>query len=66
VSDCSEVPRLFSATPGRGQASSQLFEAILLLKVNSFLWNAFSVGQAMGMTANSNSDCEEIVIERVF
>jgi hypothetical protein len=32
---------------------------MLLLKVNSSLWNAFSVGQAMGMAANSNGDCDE-------
>ena len=43
----------------RKRTSPQLFEAILLVKVNSSLWNAFSVGQAMVMTANSNGDCEE-------
>jgi hypothetical protein len=43
----------------RKRTSPQLFEAILLLKVNSSLWNAFSVGQAMGMTASSNGDCDE-------
>jgi hypothetical protein len=56
--------RLFSSanfilSDTRKRTSPQLFEAILLLKVNSSLWNAFSVGQAMGMTASSNSDCDE-------
>ena len=48
---------IFSDTKKR--PSPQLFKAILLLKVNSSLWNAFSVGQAIGMTANSNCDYDE-------
>jgi hypothetical protein len=59
-----DCERLFSSakfilSDTRKRTSPQLFEAILLLKVNSSLWNAFSVGQAMGMTSNSNSDCDE-------
>ena len=50
--------RLFSAakfilSDTRKRTSPTLFEALLLLKVNSKFWNVFSVGKAMGLTENT-------------
>jgi hypothetical protein len=38
----------FILSDTRKQTSPTLFEALLLLKVNSLYWNVYSVGQAIG------------------
>jgi hypothetical protein len=53
--------RLFSTSNflmcgSRKRTSPELFEALILLKVNRSDWDVYSVGQAMGRTSNGEED----------
>jgi hypothetical protein len=41
----------FILSDTRKRTNPNLFEALLLLKVNTRFWSVYSVGEAMGMTA---------------